>query len=282
MSFPIHYTPESLALGDKPKWVSATDGDTPTIQLPVRMLGMDAPELHYGGATETNPGKFDAAFASFLTKAGKSLDAGLKAYLAPKLKNKASTRHIAAGKVASDHFQQIVVERLKRVSETTGKELTPRHLFTMVATEVFDKYGRMLAYLNASYTKQERDTLPVKKRQTFNLQMIADGHATSLIIHPNIPKPADLELVRQAMAYARKSKLGLWKAGAPLLHAFEFRWIIDTIDGKRQGPDRFCGDFTTGKLYPPQRYFEVLPENRLWFFAEDVGEAYAIGFTLVT
>ncbi|MGE0114721.1 MAG: thermonuclease family protein [Steroidobacteraceae bacterium] len=280
MAFPIHYTPESLALGDKPKWVSATDGDTPTIQLPVRMLGMDAPELHYGGATETNPGKFDAAFASFLAKEGKNLDPKLKAYLAPRLKNKAGTRHIAAGKIASDHFQVMAAERLQRVS-ATGKELTPRHLFTMVATEVFDKYGRMLAYINASYTKVERDTVPVKQRQTFNLQMMADGHATSLVIYPNIPKPIDLELVRQAMAKARKDKLGLWKSATPLLNAFEFRWIIDTISGKRQGPDRFCGDFTTGKLYPPQRYFEVLPENRLWFFAEDVGEAYAMGFTLV-
>jgi len=282
MVFPIHYTPETLALGDKPKWVSATDGDTPTIQLPVRMLGMDAPELHYGGATETNPGKFDADFAAFLNKAGKSLDPGLKKYLQPRLKAKACSRHIAAGKVASDHFQEMVAERLKRVSEATGKELLPRHLFTMVASEVFDKYGRMLAYLNASYSKQEREAMPVAKRQTFNLQMLADGHATSLLIYPNIPKPTDLELVRKAMFNARTRKLGLWKSSTPLLHAFEFRWIVDTLDGKRQGPDRFCGDFTTGKLYPPQRYFEVLPENRLWFFAEDVGEAHDIGFVMAT
>ncbi len=282
MAFPIHYTPETLALGDKPKWVSATDGDTPTIQLPVRMLGMDAPELHYGGATETNPGKFDAAFASFLTKAGKSLDPALKKYLQPRLKAGAGTRHITAGKAASDHFQLMVAERLKRVSETTGKELSQRHVFTMVATEVFDKYGRMLAYLNASYSKQERETLPVKQRQTFNLQMVADGHATSLLIYPNIPKPTDLTLVQQAMANARKNKLGLWKSATPLLHAFEFRWIVDTLAGKRAGPDRFCGDFTTARLYPPQRYFEVLPENRLWFFAEDVGQAYSMGFTMAT
>lgn len=282
MAIPIHYTPESLALGDKPKWISATDGDTPTVQLPIRMLGMDAPELHYGGASETNPGKFDTTFASFLSKEGKALDAGLKAFLAPRLKNKASTRHINAGKVASDHFQQIAAERLRRISESSGKELTPRTLFTMVATEVFDKYGRMLAYVNASYTKQERDALPAQQRPTFNLQMMADGHATSLIIHPNIPKPSDLELVRQAVAGARKNKLGLWKSSTPVLHAFEFRWIIDTLNGNRNGPDRFCGDFTTAKLYPPQRYFEVPPENRMWFYPEDVGEAFNMGFTIVS
>jgi endonuclease YncB( thermonuclease family) len=282
MKFPIVYLPETLALGDKPKLVSATDGDTPTIQLPVRMLGMDAPELHYGGATEANPGKFDDAFASFLTKAGKNLDAGLKAHLAPKLKAKASTRHIQAGRAAFDHFEQMTAERLKRTSETTGKELSPRHLFTMVASEVFDRYGRMLAYINASYTQQERAALPAAKRPTFNLQMIADGHATSLLIYPNVPKPTDLELVRQAMISARKAKRGVWNSATPLLYAFEYRWIVDTISGKRNGPDRFCGDVTTALLYPPQRYPQVPPENRLWFFAEDVGNAHTMGFTMAT
>jgi endonuclease YncB( thermonuclease family) len=38
-------------LGDTPKFVSATDGDAPTVQLCIRMLGIDAPELHDAGAT---------------------------------------------------------------------------------------------------------------------------------------------------------------------------------------------------------------------------------------
>ena len=240
MAFPIHYTPESLALGDKPRFVSATDGDTPTVQMPIRMLGMDTPELHYRGASESNPGKFDAAFASFLTKAGKGLDPGLKAYLKKRLRQGASTRHIKAGKAAATHFQDTVADRLKRISEHSGKELTPRTLFVMVAAEVFDSRGRMLAYINASYTKKERDQIPASKRPTFNLQMIRDGHATSLLIYPNVPKPADLTLVRNATIAARKAKRGLWKSGTPTLHAFEFRWIVDVISGKRDGPDRFC------------------------------------------
>jgi endonuclease YncB( thermonuclease family) len=47
--------PENRAFGDKPIWISATDGDTPTIQLPIRMMGMDAPELHYVSATKITP-----------------------------------------------------------------------------------------------------------------------------------------------------------------------------------------------------------------------------------
>jgi endonuclease YncB( thermonuclease family) len=282
MRIAIQYTPETLAMGDKPSFVSATDGDTPTIQTPIRMLGMDAPELHYGGATEANPGKFDAAFAGFLAGKGKALDAGLKAHLADRLDTSASTRHIEAGAAAFAHYQAMVDKRLARVSASTGKPLTPRKLFTMVSSDVFDKYGRMLAYVAPAYTKEEREAIPPAKRPSFNLQMMQDGHATSLIIYPNIPKPADLELVFKAMKDARSKRRGLWKSAKPVLHGFEFRWIVDTLNGKRSGPDRFCGDFTTGKLYLPQHYYKVPPEARMWFMQADAGDAMALGFELQT
>lgn len=280
MRIAIQYTPEALALGDKPTFVSATDGDTPTIQTPIRMLGMDAPELHYGGATETNPGKFDAAFAGFLAGAGKGLDEGLKVHLAKRIDAQASTRHIQAGAAAHAHFDAIVSDRLHRVSTSTGKPIAPRKLFTMVAQQVFDKYGRLLAYVAPSYTKAEREATPAAKRPTFNLQMLQDGHATSLVISPNVPKPNDLLLVREAMVTARRRRRGMWASSTPVLHGFEYRWIVDTLAGKRQGPDRYCGDFTTAKLYPPQRYYKVPDENRLWFFGEGIGEALKMGFKL--
>ena len=78
----FQYTPENLAFADKPIWVSATDGDTPTLQLPIRMLGMDAPELHYLGASEENPAKYDAEMAGFLNGKGSFLEPGLRAHLA--------------------------------------------------------------------------------------------------------------------------------------------------------------------------------------------------------
>lgn len=87
VSFP--YQPEHLAFCDKPVWISATDGDTPTFQLPIRMLGIDSPELHYQGASATTPSKYDIPFSAFLTAAGKDLDTGLKQYLSKKLLNNA-------------------------------------------------------------------------------------------------------------------------------------------------------------------------------------------------
>lgn len=280
MRIAIKYVPETLALADKPTFVSATDGDTPTIQTPIRMLGMDAPELHYGGATAQSPGKFDAAFSTFLAGAGQDLDAGLKRYLAARLDATASTRHIQAGGTAFAHYQQIVAERLRRVSDKTGKELTPRKLFTMVSEQVFDRYGRMLAYVAPAYEKEELKAIPAAQRPTFNLQMMQDGHAVSLIIYPNIPGVEDLALVHGAISDARRDGKGIWKSRTPVLHAFEFRWIIDMLGGKRAGPDRFCGDFTNGKLYAPQKYYLVPEEARLWFYAEDVAAALGMGFKL--
>jgi len=280
MPYPISYTPEGLALGDKPKYVSATDGDTPTISVPIRMLGMDAPELHYAGANENNPGKFDDDLKNVLAGAGSHLDPGLKNYLKQKLKGKPSTRHIESGKIAFDHFEKIVAERIKRISTSTGNELTPRRLFTKVSEQVFDRYGRMLAYLAPAYTKVERQAVLPKDRPTFNLQMMQDGHAISLLIYPNVPKPADLTLVRTAIKKARQYNRGVWGDEHEPLHAYEYRWLVDVTRGKRDGPTRFCGDVTTGKLYIPQQYYKVPDENRLWFFEKDVGHAYDMGFTL--
>jgi endonuclease YncB( thermonuclease family) len=282
MWLPIHYKSERLKLGDEPRFVGATDGDTPTIRVPIRMLGMDAPELHYAGATESNPGKFDREMERFATAKGKGLDPGLLKYLAPRLKAQPSTRHIAAGTAAKDHFEAIVAARLARgKNKKTGKALTPRHLFTMVSEQVFDRYGRLLAYVAPSYTKEERKKIPEARRPTFNLQMMQDGHAISLLIHPNVPKPADLERVREAVRSARQHKRGFWASATPLLHAYEYRWIADVIRGKRPGPDRYCGDFTTGELHRPQAYYHVPEENRLWFFDEHLAAALAMGFRLV-
>lgn len=274
------YTPESLATADQPGFVSATDGDTPTVQMPIRMLGMDAPELHYGGATAERPDRFDAAFASFLAGPGKDLDAGLRAHLAPRLDATACSRHIEAGRQAAAHYQAIVEQRLRRVSATSGKPLQPRKLFTMVSEQVFDARGRMLAYVAPATTKQERAALPPEKRPTFNLQMMQDGHATSLVIYPNLPKPDDLLLVRAAMVSAKRRKRGIWASPVPVLHAFEFRWIVDVILGKRKAPDRFCADIRNGKLYPPQRYHEVPAPERIWFFERDLGAALKLGLKL--
>ncbi len=270
---------EKLKGSDDASWVSATDGDTPKVSLPIRMLGIDAPEYHYQGADQDHPGKFDAEMRGFLAAAGRPLDAGLRAYLKPRLSGKPCSRQIAAGENALRHFEALRRRRLQPGQPHNEKRKTERKLYIMVAQEVFDKHGRMLAYINASYNQEERRRIPSAERPTFNLQMMQDGHAVSLLIYPNIPKAEDLELVQAAVSAARQARKGFWHAGPErVLLAYEFRWIVDTIRGLRDGPDRYCGDILTGKLYQPQHYYRVAPENRLFFRTEHLREALKLGF----
>jgi endonuclease YncB( thermonuclease family) len=275
-TFSIHYLPEHLEVGNKPIFRSATGGNTTSAELPIRMLGIDAPELQYASAVESKPGAYDRAMADFLTGKGKDLDQGLRTYLEPRLESGACTRHLKVGKAAHEHYQAMLEKRLARVSKSR-KPLTPRRLFVMVADEIFDKDARLLAYLNASYTKEELKQIPASKRPTFNLQVLQEGYAASLLIFPNVPKPGDLEPVRKAVETARAKGRGLWQDELVLL-GFEFRWIVDTILGKRSGPDRLCADLTTGALYQPQQYWRVLPENRLFFHREHASTALDMGF----
>lgn len=270
---------EKLKGSDDASWVSATDGDTSKVALPIRMLGMDAPEYHYQGADQENPGKFDAAMRRFLAGAGSGLETGLRVYLEPRLRGKPSTRQIRAGEKALMHFEALKRLRLDPGQRHNEKRKTERRLYIMVAQEVFDKHGRMLAYINASYNQAERKAIPPAERPTFNLQMMQEGHAVSLLIFPNIPKAADLELVQKAVSVARTERKGFWQAGEDrILLPYEFRWIMDTIQGARNGPDRYCADMLSGELYPPQAYYKVLPENRLFFRAEHLQEALKLGF----
>ncbi len=271
---------EKLKGSDDAVWLSATDGDTPKVALPIRMLGIDAPEYHYQGADQENPGKFDAAMRRFLAEAGSQLEAGLRAYLEPRLKGKPCTRQIRAGEKALRHFEAMKRQRLNPGQRHNEKRKTERRLYIMVAQEVFDKHGRMLAYINASYNQAEREAIPPAERPTFNLQMMQEGYAVSLLIYPNVPKASDLALVQKAVSEARTIRKGFWRAGEDrVLLPYEFRWIVDTIQGARKGPDRYCGDILSGKLYPPQSYHLVWPENRLFFRAEHLKEALKMGFS---
>jgi hypothetical protein len=111
--------------------------------------------------------------------------------------------------------------------------------------------------------------------------MAQEGHAVSLVIYRNIPEPDDLELLQQAVKNARDKGKGLWKEGARALLPYEFRWIVDTLSGKRSGPDRYCADITTGLLHKPEHYYRVEPENRMFFFKQHFSAAVGMGLVPV-
>lgn len=70
------------------KFLGATDGDTPSVAVNIRMLSIDTPEVHYPG--NQKPSKQDDKLAqlSEWIKSGQApIDASLGDFLYPKLAN---------------------------------------------------------------------------------------------------------------------------------------------------------------------------------------------------
>jgi hypothetical protein len=89
----------------------------------------------------------------------------------------------------------------------------------------------MLAYVAPYLTKAERERFAVtsKKRQTFNLALVAEGWAASFPIWPSFPsRRADLGAFLDAAGMAWRRGKGNWAGGnkAALLTGYEFRALI--------------------------------------------------------
>jgi endonuclease YncB( thermonuclease family) len=159
--------------------LSISDGDTPEVKMGVRLLGIDAPELHFPlGST---PEAQDPVFAKLpKLKAYKNLPQALRDYLAPRLEG-AGTRQKKWGLAAKAAFEAIVKDGLA----IPGKA-AKRQLFMACGAEVLDRYGRILAYVGPYIPKSERGEKPAPS--TFNLQMLQGGWAAPCIHKDNLTK----------------------------------------------------------------------------------------------
>jgi endonuclease YncB( thermonuclease family) len=284
MSVKLFWDPQGFeldALGDH-QFLGATDGDTPAISVAIRMLSIDAPEVHYPGTQK--PSKQDANFrqlAEWIQQGKAPIRAGLAAHLLPKLATgTAGTLQETQGNRATEHFKNLLDEKLKLPN---GKK---RNLFIRTGDEKFDQYGRLLAYIAPNYSEAERARLSRKERATFNLMMIESGWAAALIIYPSIPSYPDLVLFQETGQAACDQPRGAWTD--PLaLTGYEFRMCVKLFDvtkkltsgqtvarAERDGwIERYCADMTTREIFFPQDYFRVKPYNRLFIWAKDVTDA---------
>ncbi|MCS6936617.1 MAG: thermonuclease family protein [Candidatus Bipolaricaulota bacterium] len=243
------------------RWMDALDGDTPEIQLTIRLLGIDAPEMHYPGTTK--PSAFDRKLERLLeTHRAHFRSRGLREHLAPKLADRPGTRQLLWGQRAKNALKQLAVERLH---QRAGGQTRYRPLYLTVGEERFDQHRRLLAYVAPEEKNPE-------KRRTFNLLLMEAGWAVNYILYPNLPKPEDWERLQKAVRQARHEKRGFWEDELLLL-GYEFRFCVDTLLGKRTGPDKYCVDITTGILYKPHEYYLVEPENRLFIPKEHLRQA---------
>lgn len=272
MPIQINYNPEIVKRG-KTRHERVEDGDTVFINEGIRMLGIDTPEIHFPG--RSRPSNHDEALQNLsneLTEAG--VNTRLASHLRQRLRRHAGTRQLEQGEAATEALRNSVDRRLARYSDRTGNRIRDRDLYIQVASDVFDHYGRMLAYIAPSYTRRERQEIPPSRRPTFNLQMLRLGWATTIFIYPNIPKREDLLLARSAVRRARLNRTGAW-ADPHLLLGYEFRSCVRLTRGEDDWITRYCIDITNRRIYEPQDYHLVEPENRIFVWRQDLRHAIA-------
>ncbi len=280
----VLWTPagDNLPARDGRALVDLSDGDTPNIRMPIRMLSVDTPEVT--ARSEAGAERVDAKLlelADWMAQGRAPVPAALAAVLRPKLATgKAGTLHFRQGKQASAFAQQNTDTRLTRPNGSR------RNLFVRTADSPFDNNHRLLAYVAPDFSAQERATLSRKERSTFNLDLVVAGWAAPFVIYPSVPGEEDLPLLVDAAASARAAGLGIW-ADAHTLLAYEYRAMekLHAVTKKivagtklepgeaRSWRDRYCVDMRTRALHGPEAWIAVPPEYRLFVWAADVADA---------
>lgn len=264
------------------KFLHASDGDTPHISMSVRMLSIDAPEVHYPGTTK--PSKHDerlSELADWLVAGSAPISDGLAASLHPRLASaQAGTLQEQQGEAAEGFFIKLLDHFLRKESGAM------RPLFIRTADQTFDSYGRLLAYVAPKYTRAELAEMTRWQRSTFNLMMVRAGWAHQFMIYPSLPSVEDMEMMQVAAREAFLERRGV-HANPLSLAGYEFRMAIklhSITEKLRAGASlppsernswisRYCVDITTTALFPPESYYKIAPYNRLFIWPKDREEA---------
>ena len=267
------------SLGTK-KLVDISDGDTPNIRMPIRMLSIDTPETGSENLGEKRDAEF-AELAGWLRDGTVRVSDRFRDHILPRLEApRPGSRHFEQGKAAEEFFVQKADERLTKPNGST------RNLFLRAADERFDGNGRLLAYVAPSYNAEERAQMSRRERATFNFDMVESGHAATFILYPSIPGEIDLPLLVDAAADAFDNQRGQF-ADPMTMPGYEYR-MCDKLHGigkkLADGEDlrtstrlgwrsRYCADLRDRKLYGPEEYMAVPVAYRLWLWPDDVQEA---------
>lgn len=261
--------------------LDVTDGDTPNIRMPIRMLSVDTPEVTAGTAQRaTEIDQQLAQLAEWIKQDRAPISRPLADYLLPKLgTGRAGRLQFQQGEQASAFAKQNTEIRLTR------PDGSKRKLFIRTTDRPFDDNGRLFAYIAPNYSEAERRTLTRKQRATVNLDLIESGWAAPFVIYPAIPGELDLPLLLDAAGAALSKRCGIWE-DADTLPAYEYRAVEKLyritrriVEGEtlRGGEafswrERYCVDMRTRTLHGPEDYFDISPPYRLWIWPTDVGD----------
>jgi hypothetical protein len=278
------------------------DGDTAGVQLDgtgaVRFLGVDSPEKSFeqpiGGAQRldgqpweqflTNP--FANGFPVAL------LEPLLAAHLQQRVGPGAAANHYQHAVAAGDSLKQLIESDVAALGQTTDQ------YYVAFSYEVFDRFGRFLAFLNRN---QPDPNIPGPRPLSYNERQLETGRALPYFIWPNInlfrdaptiaaavfaPGTAkdiaatgDLKRARDFVKAARAAGIGVFDPVDPLrFEAFEIRYL-----GRAESPSRGVIDLSKNDdvILRPQSYFKIQhAEDRLFIPAEFVPLFAARGWRL--
>lgn len=268
---------------------SISDGDTIGFHAEgsgsVRFLGIDSPEKSFqlpgfAGARRLDSAEWDTYLTDpFLPQFGPfALESDLVAHLRPRMGQGASTNH----RLHANGAEQELVALVQSDMIALGQNLNTFTYFLAFSFEVFDSFGRFLAFINRN---QPDANNPGPRPLSYNERMLEKGAALPYFIWPNLdpfrtsslleavisPGTANqvatatpaLRRARDFVRQARANGIGVFNPANPLrFEAFEVRYL-----GRRESPNRAVIDLSRNDdvLLRPQSYFRIPnPEDRLF------------------
>src|SRR5262245_6827619 len=280
------------------------DGDTVGVQFlgtgSVRFLGIDSPEKSFeqplGGSQKLDGAPWEQFLTSPFTNGYpiQLLEPPLAAHLQSRFGAGAAANHHRHAVAAGEALKQLI-----QGDETAlGQTATQFQYFVSFSYEVFDRFGRLLAFLNRN---QPNPNVPGPRPRSYNERQLEAGVALPFFIWPNVnpfrefatvadavPLPGtanviaesgDLKRSRDAVKNARANGLGVFSAADPLrFEAFEIRYL-----GRREAPTRAVIDLGKNDkvMLRPHNYFTIPhPEDRLFVPSEFVPLFAAKGWQL--
>ena len=257
-----------------------SDGDTVTIDEPVRMVSVDTPEKSgYAGSPAIAQPKLDRCRQRIESGMFPAIPDAMAAHLISRLDSDAARRHIDAANRASAELAAALDLRLALADG--GR----RRLAVMPTGAFLDENARLLAYLAPWYSKAELPARDDPRRETFNLQQIRTGWGAFFPVYPSLPGNDDMNRAIAAARTAWEMPLGARaEFGEDLLLAYEYRLCVK-LGGSPKEPDfaaltaaafrRHCVDLRDLSLRGRFDWADVPGWARLWIWPEDLDRARA-------
>ena len=267
---------------------SIPDGDTIGVHVQgsgsVRFLGIDTPEKSFElpgqGTRSLDSQQWETYLTDpFLPQFGPfNLDVSLLSHLRTRIGAGAGVNHRFHG----DNAEQALIALVQSDITALGQNPNTFGYFLAFSFEVFDSFGRFLAFINRN---QPNATNPGPRPLSYNERMLENGAALPYFIWPNIdpfhatplldavlaPGTANdvanttpaLSRARNFARQARANGIGVFNPANPLrFEAFEVRFL-----GRRELPNRAVIDLSRNDniILRPQSYYRIPnPEDRLF------------------